>query len=208
MSKMKEIIQEVKEINQLDPTSEDLRFTKTLEEWGELVQAINMSLGRKKTDLDKSQMLDLILEESADTVQCLLSWADTLGIKMSSDSNGYNFSTMEVAEVTQEVRQMQYLLADLSKNPNATLFCEAIQQVSLIAYMYGFEFFQILIKIREKNKKWRNLVIQKSKNEHHREAAQKVLDNINSMTSEQRRFIGGSVSDLEDLSKRIIELTS
>lgn len=205
---MREVIEEIKQINQLDPTSEDLRFTKTIEEWGELVQAINMTLGRKRTDLDENQIKELILEESADTIQCLLSWADTLGIATPSDPDKYNFSTMEITEVSQEVKQMQFILADLSRNPSAALFVQSIQQVSLIAYMYGFEFTDIVSKIREKNQKWRRLVIQNSKQNHHRQAAQKMLSEINSMTPEQRHFIGGSVASLEDLSKRILELTS
>ena len=74
--------------------------------------------------------------------------------------------------------------------------------------MYNFEFADIISKISEKNQKWKNIVIQNSKQNHHRKAAQDRLDKINSLTSEQRCFIGGIVDDLEDLSKRILELTS
>ena len=80
---MFEIFKEIKEINELDPvTTPDLRLFKLYEEHGELTQALNILFGRKTSDLTPDQVDALILEETADTIQCLFSYMIELGIEM------------------------------------------------------------------------------------------------------------------------------
>jgi len=76
----KELYIEVQEINKLDNVGAPERLCKLFEESGELAQAVNRSIGRKKNKMSDEEVIELICEEAADTSQCVLSLIDTYGI--------------------------------------------------------------------------------------------------------------------------------
>ncbi len=77
---MKELYKEIQEINKLDQVGPAERLCKLFEESGELAQAVNKSIGRKVNTTSKEEVIDLICEEAADTIQCVISLIDTYGI--------------------------------------------------------------------------------------------------------------------------------
>ena len=77
---MKELYKEIQEINKLDQVGPAERLCKLFEESGELAQAVNRSIGRKVNTTSKEEVIDLICEEAADTIQCVISLIDTYGI--------------------------------------------------------------------------------------------------------------------------------
>jgi len=76
----KELYEEVQAINKLDDVGAPERLCKLFEESGELAQAVNRTIGRKKNRMSEEEVIDLICEEAADTIQCVLSLVDTYGI--------------------------------------------------------------------------------------------------------------------------------
>lgn len=77
---MKEIYDDIKRINLLDPAGPSERLCKLYEETGELAQAVNKTTGRKVVTQTPDEVRDLIIEESADSIQCVLSLIDYWGI--------------------------------------------------------------------------------------------------------------------------------
>lgn len=77
---MKEIYKDIERINSLDPASGAERLCKLFEESGELAQAVNKKIGRKTFSESEDEVKDLILEEAADTIQCVMSLILTWGI--------------------------------------------------------------------------------------------------------------------------------
>ena len=77
---MKEIYEDILRINKLDPAIASERLCKLFEESGELAQAVNKTIGRKTVTETKEEVVDLICEEGADTIQCVISLLDTYGI--------------------------------------------------------------------------------------------------------------------------------
>lgn len=72
---MRKLFDETVEITKIKNHGLALHMTKCMEELGELTQSVNRTLGnkqRKITDTDKS-IRENVLEESADTFQCLIS---------------------------------------------------------------------------------------------------------------------------------------
>ena len=86
---MKEIYKEIQRINELDPANPALRLCKLFEEAGEFAQAVNKKLGRKVVNETEQEVLDLIKEEAADTIQCLLSFADSYDLGFHFFEVGY-----------------------------------------------------------------------------------------------------------------------
>jgi NTP pyrophosphatase (non-canonical NTP hydrolase) len=77
---MKEIYEEIKRINKLDPATPSERLCKLFEESGELAQAVNKKIGRKIVKETEEEVRDLILEEASDTIQCVISLIDSWDI--------------------------------------------------------------------------------------------------------------------------------
>jgi NTP pyrophosphatase (non-canonical NTP hydrolase) len=77
---MKEIYEEIKRINKLDPATPSERLCKLFEESGELAQAVNKKIGRKVVKETDEEVRDLILEEASDTIQCVISLIDSWDI--------------------------------------------------------------------------------------------------------------------------------
>lgn len=72
---MRKLFDEVVEITKIKNHGLALHVTKCVEEMGELTQAVNKTLGNKKRsieDTDENIRLN-VLEEAADTYQCLIS---------------------------------------------------------------------------------------------------------------------------------------
>ena len=78
---MKEIYEEIKRINKLDPATPSERLCKLFEESGELAQAVNKKIGRKVVKETDEEVRDLILEEASDTIQCVISLIDSWDIR-------------------------------------------------------------------------------------------------------------------------------
>ena len=74
---MKDIYKDIQRINLLDPATPAERLCKLFEESGELAQAVNKKIGRKVVTETDEEVRELILEESADTIQCVISLIDT-----------------------------------------------------------------------------------------------------------------------------------
>ena len=74
---MKDIYNDIQRINLLDPATPAERLCKLFEESGELAQAVNKKIGRKVVTETDEEVRELILEEAADTIQCVISRIDT-----------------------------------------------------------------------------------------------------------------------------------
>lgn len=70
---MKQIYEDIKYINKIDPADVSLRLNKLFEESGELAQAVNKTLGRKHHEEDVDALVSSVIEEAADTIQCVMS---------------------------------------------------------------------------------------------------------------------------------------
>jgi NTP pyrophosphatase (non-canonical NTP hydrolase) len=77
---MKNVYNDIQRINIIDPATPAERLCKLFEESGELAQAVNKKIGRKVVTESDEEVRDLILEEAADTIQCVISLIDTWGI--------------------------------------------------------------------------------------------------------------------------------
>lgn len=77
---MEELYKVIQDINKLDTVGPADRLCKLFEESGELAQAVNRTIGRKKNKMSEDEVIDLICEEAADTIQCVISLIDTFGI--------------------------------------------------------------------------------------------------------------------------------
>lgn len=77
---MKEIYEEIQRLNVTDPASPQDRLVKTFEEVGELAQAVGKDIGRKIHSESKEDIRANILEEGADTIQCVISVLDSYDI--------------------------------------------------------------------------------------------------------------------------------
>jgi NTP pyrophosphatase (non-canonical NTP hydrolase) len=77
---MKEVFVDIQRINKLDPATPSERLCKLFEESGELAQAVNKKIGRKKVTETDDEIRDLILEEASDTIQCVISLIDSWDI--------------------------------------------------------------------------------------------------------------------------------
>lgn len=71
----KKVVKEIDRLNKLDKKSPSKRMCKVIEEVGELAQAVNKTTGikRLKPEDTKEAIMANILEEGADSIQCIIS---------------------------------------------------------------------------------------------------------------------------------------
>jgi NTP pyrophosphatase (non-canonical NTP hydrolase) len=172
---MKDVYEDVYRINAIDPATPILRFCKLSEEFGELAQAVNKKLGRKVIKESEQEVLDLILEESADTIQCAFSFMDEIGIDYELYIPlGATIEKGEILEIDIYDYSPEEFIAsiEVSKGEIAKLLLEGmvegdgkichhrdncgqlVAKVFCLAGIYGFTPGNVLDKIAIKNVKW------------------------------------------------------
>jgi NTP pyrophosphatase (non-canonical NTP hydrolase) len=66
---VKELYQQIKELNKLDKATHAERLGKLFEESGELATEVNKTNGRKKTSDSDKQIKQNVIEEAADVIE-------------------------------------------------------------------------------------------------------------------------------------------
>ncbi len=163
---MKNIYKDIQRINALDPATPALRLAKLFEEAGEFAQAVNKKLGRKVVSETEQEVIDLICEEAADTIQCLLSFADSYELD-------YDFFKDQFIENSHEPDGMhpERILAKLfkyiggvvyrwEKNHSELIFQfnACLSKVFALTSYYGIKESEVIAKIAQKNIKWEKVV--------------------------------------------------
>lgn len=80
---MKELFKEIQEIDMIDKnnhTTVEKAVCKMAEEFGELVQAVNMTIGMKTTNLSPKKIKNNVAEETADLIQNAFCVAKKCGV--------------------------------------------------------------------------------------------------------------------------------
>lgn len=77
---MKEHFNRVGELNTADLATLSERGMKLFEEAGELAKEVNKTTGRKISDIDIAAIRDGVLDEAADTIQCVFSVIDEFNV--------------------------------------------------------------------------------------------------------------------------------
>jgi len=169
---MKAIYKDIQRINALDPATPALRLCKLFEEAGELAQAVNKKLGRKVVNETEEEVIDLIREEAADTIQCLLSFADSYDL-------GFHFFEDQFIENSHEPDGMhpERILAKLfkyiggvvyrwEKNHDELIFQfnACLSKVFSLTSYYGIKESEVIAKIAVKNIKWEKVVNKRIEN--------------------------------------------
>jgi len=163
---MKEVYKEIQRINALDPATPTLRLCKLFEEVGEFSRAINMKLGRKATTLSDEQILEEIKEEAADTIQCLLSFADSYELGYSHfkdefrDGSHKPDGTNPDSILLKVGKYFGGIVYRFEKNhPELEFqFNRCISKVLSLTSYYGIKESEVVAKISEKNIKWERVV--------------------------------------------------
>lgn len=75
-----DLFNEISELGKNDQAGHAERMCKLAEEFGELAQAVNMTIGRKGSKLSDKGKLELIVEEGADTLQNIICLLDGYGV--------------------------------------------------------------------------------------------------------------------------------
>jgi len=163
---MKKVYKEIQRINQLDPATPELRLAKIFEEAGEFARAVNMKLGRKATSLSSEEILEEIKEEAADTIQCLLSFADSYNLDYSHFKDQFIDDSHRPDGVRPEV-----VLAKIFKYIGGIVyrfeynhpeliyqFNRCISKVLTLTTEYGIKESEVVAKIAVKNLKWEKVV--------------------------------------------------
>lgn len=164
--KMKDIYKDIQRINALDPATSELRLCKLFEECGEFSRAINMKLGRKATDLSSEEILEEIKEEAADTIQCLLSFADTYELEFSHFKDEFRDGSHKpdgthpdkiLIKVNKYIGGICYRF---EKNHPELIgqFNRCISKVLSLTSYYGIKESEVIDKIAHKNIKWEKVV--------------------------------------------------
>jgi NTP pyrophosphatase (non-canonical NTP hydrolase) len=163
---MKDVYKEIQRINKLDPATPSLRLCKLFEEAGEFAQAVNKKLGRKVVTETEEEVIDLICEEAADTVQCLLSFADSYDL-------GFNFFEDQFLEGSHEpdgiypernlAKLFKYIggvVYRWEKNHDELIFQfnACLSKVFSLTSYYGIKESEVIAKIAVKNIKWERVV--------------------------------------------------
>lgn len=169
---MKEVYKDIQRINKLDPATSELRLCKLFEEVGEFARAVNMKLGRKATELNDEQILEEIKEEAADTIQCLLSFADTYELE-------YNFFKDQFRDGSHKPdgTKPEFILPKVFKYIGGIVyrfetnhdeliyqFNRCISKVLSLTSYYGIKESEVVSKILEKNIKWEKVVMKRIEN--------------------------------------------
>lgn len=166
---MKEVYKDIQRINQLDPATSELRLCKFFEEGGEFSRAINMKLGRKITTLSDDEILEEIKEEAADTIQCLLSFADTYDIGYDHFKDEFRNGSHKPDGTHPEkilIKVNKYIggiCYRFEKNHPELIyqFNRCISKVLSLTSYYGIKESEVVNKIAEKNKKWEKVVMKR-----------------------------------------------
>jgi NTP pyrophosphatase (non-canonical NTP hydrolase) len=163
---MKKVYKEIQRINKLDPATPTLRLCKLFEEAGEFAQAVNKKLGRKVVNETEQEVLDLIKEEAADTIQCLLSFADSYDLGYSHFKDEFRDGSHRPDGTKPEVilakifKYVGGIVYRFEKNhPELEFqFNTCISKVLTLASYYGIKESEVVAKIAEKNIKWEKVV--------------------------------------------------
>jgi NTP pyrophosphatase (non-canonical NTP hydrolase) len=164
---MEHIYNDIVRMNKLDPSSPDDRLCKLYEEVGELAQAINKTIGRKKRseeDTDEN-IKNLIMEECADTIQCVFSFCYSKGYEYNSlgmlstignckDNDTYGELS---ADVQTELKEAFINIGKISDN-NDLSASYIISNILRIGGHYGITLGEIKNTILTKNLKWEKLI--------------------------------------------------
>lgn len=170
--RMKEVYKDIQRINSLDPATSELRLCKLFEECGEFSRAVNMKLGRKVTDLTPDEILEEIKEEAADTIQCLLSFADTYELEYSHfkdefrDGSHKPDGTRPEAMLIKVNKYIGGICYRFEKNHPELIyqFNTCISKVLSLASYYGIKESEVINKIAQKNIKWEKVVNKRIEN--------------------------------------------
>ncbi|MEK6828537.1 MAG: hypothetical protein AABY15_00190 [Nanoarchaeota archaeon] len=163
---MKEVYKDIQRINKLDPATPALRLAKLFEEAGEFAQAVNKKLGRKVINESEEEIIELIKEEAADTIQCLLSFADSydLGYSHFKDEFLENShrpdGTLPEDVLAKIFKYIGGIVYRFEKNhPELEFqFNRCLSKVLTLTSYYGIKESEIVSKIAEKNIKWEKVV--------------------------------------------------
>ena len=163
--RMKELYKEIQRLNALDPVGPEKRLCKLFEEAGELAQAVNKKLGRKVVTETDEKIIDLIREEAADTIQCVLSFMDSYGMDLTfmedtfvDGSNKEDIPTKEVLmKLFKHIGCLSYDV-EHSNNANKVYVNKCISKAFILARHHGLSESEVIEKIKEKNIKWEALV--------------------------------------------------
>lgn len=169
---MKEVYKEIQRINQLDPATSELRLCKLFEEVGEFARAVNMKLGRKTTELSDEQILEEIKEEAADTIQCLLSFADTYDLDYSVfkdqfiDGSHKPDGTKPEFMLPKVFKYVGGIVYRFETNHPELIyqFNRCISKVLSLTSYYGIKESEVVAKIAHKNIKWEKVVMKRIEN--------------------------------------------
>jgi len=159
-----EVYIEIQRLNALDPVDAELRLCKLGEEKGELFQAVNKKLGRKVVKETDEEVLDLICEEAADTIQCILSFMDFFDIDFDDIENlfydGANKEDISTAKVLLKLEKHVGCLAyqlEHEGEPKLETIRKSISKAFIVASHYGIKESEILARMPEKNAKWEKI---------------------------------------------------
>lgn len=156
---------DVVRINKIDPADAPLRLCKVYEELGELTQAVNKTLGRKVVKETKEEVLDNILEELADTFQCLYSWWSTASDSAIEDSEKILDATRVPIRHSNSVQEVMISCYKTVAEAEASTYGVTCSNMSKtytellkLAQCFEYEFDDINKRVLEKNEKWEKVV--------------------------------------------------
>lgn len=182
-------IEDVARINKIDPASPEHRLCKVYEEAGELTRAINKTFDRKYTTDTKEQVLSEILEELADTLQCVYSWwlqCNPEDIKNTEEFlNKIKISLKPNKTVEQSVFCLYNTIPSYGYvNLRAEGAAAVVEKILNIGQCFNYTFNDINEKVLEKNKKW--ILVTKKKEQQKKLLVNKIVDAENSQVDSHR----------------------
>lgn len=171
---MKELYLEIQRINKIDPASPDERMCKLLEEFGELAQGVNKTLGRKVITESEEEIIENIQEEVADTIQCALSYLDSIGFDLQylNDNLFNHFEWLKneqgISDLSENIaKTLIDLSVEITKmytNNKKTDGYFVINNALIIGATFGMTFTDVINKIHEKNIKWERVAKKRIEN--------------------------------------------
>lgn len=171
---MKDVYNDIKRINQLDPATPTLRLCKLFEEAGEFSRAVNKKLGRKVIGDGETEenIIEDIKEEAADTIQCLLSFADSYDLDYSHFKDEFIEGSHKPDGISPEAimaKIFKYIggvVYRFEKNhPELeSQFIRCLSKILSLTSYYGIKESEVIAKIAEKNVKWESVVKKRIEN--------------------------------------------
>lgn len=166
---MKEVYKDIQRINKLDPATPALRLAKLFEEAGEFAQAVNKKLGRKVVNESEEEIIELIKEEAADTIQCLLSFADSYDLGYSHfkdeflENSHRSDGTLPEDVLAKIFKYIGGIVYRFEKNhPELEFqFNRCLSKILTLTSYYGIKESEVVAKISEKNVKWEKVVMKR-----------------------------------------------